>query len=124
MFSSCDSFWNDLKGNIIIKLVSVFNIFSRGDYYINSLFLISRFLWACYIVQGVYKIYPGRAVWVIIGCFLLPSTIYFSSGIHKDGMVFLMLAVVDLQCLSILQQNRFTIKRFAVDLYQFDPAYF
>ena len=43
MFSSGDSYWNDLKGNIVIKLVSIFNIFSRGDYYITACFLISFF---------------------------------------------------------------------------------
>ncbi|MBK8494618.1 MAG: hypothetical protein IPL50_06000 [Chitinophagaceae bacterium] len=38
IFNSFNSYWNDLENNILIKLVSVFNIFSRGDYYINSLF--------------------------------------------------------------------------------------
>ena len=38
LFSTGDSYWNDLRGNIVIKLISLFNLFSRGDYYINSLF--------------------------------------------------------------------------------------
>ena len=56
-----DSYWNDLRGNIIIKLVSVFNIFSRGDYYINSLFFnFVIFFGAYYFVQVIYQIYPGK----------------------------------------------------------------
>ena len=48
---------------------------------------------------------------MIIGCFLLPSTIYFSSGIHKDGLVFLMLSVLVYCVYQWLQQNKLTIKR-------------
>jgi hypothetical protein len=95
MFSSMDSYWNDLKGNIIIKLVSVFNIFSRGDYYINSLFFNFLVFFAHIILYRIFiKIYSDRKWLVIIGCFLLPSTLYFTSGIHKDGLVFLLLAVL------------------------------
>jgi hypothetical protein len=106
-FSSVNSFWNDLKGNIIIKLVSVFNIFSRGDYYINSLFFNFLVFFGHVALYRVFaKVYPGRSILVIIGCFLLPSLIYFSSGIHKDGIVFLMLAVLIYCVYQSLQQNR------------------
>ncbi|MFZ1307115.1 MAG: hypothetical protein WAT20_12540 [Ferruginibacter sp.] len=95
MFSSGDSYWNDLKGNIVIKLVSVFNIFSRGNYYINSLFFNFIIFFGHVIFYRLFiKMFPAKQVWVIIGCFLLPSTLYFSSGIHKDGLVFLMLAIL------------------------------
>ncbi len=112
MFSSGNSYWNDLKGNIIIKLVSVFNIFSRGDYYINSLFFNFIIFFAHVILYRLFiKIYPGRQVWVIIGSFLLPSTLYFSSGIHKDGLVLLLMAVVIYSVYQSLTKNSFTIKR-------------
>ncbi len=110
-FSSVNSFWNDLKGNIIIKLVSVFNIFSRGDYYINSLFFNFLVFFGHVALYRVFtKAYPGRNVLVIIGCFLLPSTIYFSSGIHKDGIVFLMLSILIYCIYQSLQQKRVTKK--------------
>lgn len=110
-FSSVDSFWNDLKGNIIIKLVSVFNIFSRGDYYINSLFFNFLVFFGHVALYRVFtKVYPGSSTLVIIGCFLLPSLIYFSSGIHKDGIVFLMLAVLIYSVYQSLEQNRLNKK--------------
>lgn len=112
MFSSGDSYWNDLKGNIVIKLVSIFNIFSRGDYYINSLFFNFIIFFGHVILYRLFiKMFPGRRVWVIIGCFLLPSTLYFSSGIHKDGIVFLMMAVVIYSVYQSLSKNLFSIKR-------------
>lgn len=112
MFSSGDSYWNDLKGNIVIKLVSIFNIFSRGDYYINSLFFNFIIFFGHVILYRLFiKIYPRNQLWVIIGCFFLPSTLYFSSGIHKDGLVFLMMAVVIYSVYQSLLKNSFTTKR-------------
>ena len=111
VFSSMNSFWNDLKGNIIIKLVSIFNIFSRGDYYINSLFFNFLVFFGHVALYRVFiKVYPGRSTLVLIGCFLLPSMLYFSSGIHKDGIVFLILAILIYCIYQSLQQNRFTKK--------------
>jgi hypothetical protein len=112
IFSSGDSYWNDLKGNIVIKLVSVFNIFSRGDYYINSLFFNFIIFFGHVILYRLFiKMFPGRNVLVIIGCFLLPSTLYFSSGIHKDGLVFLMLAILIYSVYQCLLKNRVNSKR-------------
>lgn len=55
--------------------------------------------------------FPGKQILVIIGCFLLPSTLYFSSGIHKDGLVFLMLAMLIYSIYQSILKNRFNLKR-------------
>ncbi|MBK8610556.1 MAG: DUF2142 domain-containing protein [Chitinophagaceae bacterium] len=112
LFGSGDSYWNDLEGNILIKIVSVFNIFSRGDYYINSLFFNFIIFFGHVIWYRLFiKIYPGKNALVIIGCFLLPSTLYFASGIHKDGLVFLLLAVLLYSVFQSLVKEKFTLKR-------------
>lgn len=112
IFSSFNSYWNDLKGNIIIKLVSIFNIFSRGNYYINSLFFNFLVFFGHIILYRLFiKLFPARQLLVIIGCFLLPSTLYFSSGIHKDGIVFLLLAILIYSVYQSILKNKFTIKR-------------
>ncbi|WP_462253906.1 hypothetical protein, partial [Ferruginibacter sp.] len=74
MFDSFQSFWNDLRNNIIIKFLSVCNIFSRGNYYINSLF----FNFFCFLGHVAFyrifiQIYKKQQWAVIICCFLLPS---------------------------------------------------
>jgi len=35
---SSGSYWNDTRSNLIVKLLSVFNIFSGKNFYINTLF--------------------------------------------------------------------------------------
>lgn len=112
LFSSFDSFWNDLKNNVVIKTVSVFNLFSRGNYYINSLFFNSLIFFGHLSLFRLFSaIYPGRKWAVITGTFLLPSCLYFSSGIHKDAIVFLSLAVFLYLVHRSLQEGRAGWKR-------------
>ena len=37
-FGSQNSYWNDLKSNVFIKILSIFDIFSFGQYYVNVVF--------------------------------------------------------------------------------------
>ena len=111
IFSSHDSYWNDLKGNLLIKLVSIFNIFSRGDYYINSLFFNFIIFFGHVILYKLFTLIFKKQKWlVIIGCFLLPSTLYFSSGMHKDAIVLLMLSIL-IYCVYMILKEKYTTRR-------------
>ncbi len=111
VFDSFHSFWNDLRNNMIIKLVSVFNIFSRGDYYINSLFFNFIIFFGHVALYRVFtKVFAGQNKLLIVCCFLLPSMLYFTSGIHKDGIVFLMLALICYTIFNALQKKSLSWK--------------
>lgn len=91
---SSGSYWNDLRANIIYKCLAFLNIFSRGNYYVNSLLLnFVSFLGHVCLYRVFKHIYPNKKIEIIIGVFLLPSLLYFSSGIHKDLFVFTALCV-------------------------------
>ena len=93
-FGSSGSYWNDLRTNIIFKVLGVMDIFSRGNYYINSLFFNTITFFGHIALYRVFShVYPGKKIQSIVGCFLLPSMLYFSSGIHKDPIVFTAMAV-------------------------------
>lgn len=110
-FGSDFSYWNDLRTNIIFKILGVMDIFSRGNYYINSLFFNAfAFLGHIGLFRVFSHIYPGKKLQVVVGCFLLPSMLYFSSGIHKDLIVFTALAVF-CYCLYVSLDCGFTRKR-------------
>jgi hypothetical protein len=112
MLDSVQSFWNDLKYNIVVKLLSVFNIFSRGNYYINSiLFNVLGFFGHVALYRVFIQVYRGRYNAVIIGCFLLPSLLYFSSAVHKDCIVFTAIGILCLALYQSFNQNKLTLKR-------------
>lgn len=101
VLESTNSYWNDLKTNLVIKFISVCNIFSQGNYYINSLFFnLIGFLGHLAFYRVFIQLYPARKWAVIIGCFLLPSMLCFSSGVHKDGIMFTCMGLV---CLAMYQ---------------------
>ncbi len=109
-FRSTGSYWNDLKNTIIIKILACCNFLSSGNYYINSLFFnFAGFLGHIALYRVFTNIFPARKWPVIIGCFLLPSTLYFSSGIHKDLIVFIL---VSFYCYALYFsfENKFRLK--------------
>jgi hypothetical protein len=112
LLDSVQSFWNDLKYNIVVKLLSIFNIFSRGNYYINSIFFnVLGFFGHVALYRVFIQVYRGRYNAVIIGCFLLPSLLYFSSALHKDCIVFAAIGMLCFTLYESFKQNRLSLKR-------------
>ena len=112
-FNSVGSYWNDLKNTLIGKLLACCNIFSRGNYYINSVFFnFIGFFGHVALYRVFADIYKNKKWPVIIGCFLLPSTLYFSSGIHKDLIVFSMLGLYS-YALYFSLKNKLSLKYWA-----------
>ena len=87
-FETTDSYWNDLKGNLFIKILSVFNIFSFGHYYVNVIFYSFITLFgAIAIFQVMTDVFPGKKMVILLATFLVPSFLYWTSGIHKEGLI-------------------------------------
>lgn len=107
-----ESYWNDLKGNILIKILSIFDILSFGHYYVNVIFYSFITL---YGPVGVYRVmidvFPGRKIPILIATFLVPSFLYWTSGIHKDGLVFTGIAIIVYNMYFGLKEQRFNLKR-------------
>ena len=94
-FGSKDSYWNDLKANVFIKLLSVFNIFSFGHYYVNVIFYAFISLFG---PMAIYRVMtdavPRQKQLVLVTTFFIPSFFYWSSGIHKEGLIFIGIALI------------------------------
>ena len=118
-FDAVGSYWNDLRNNIIVKMLAFFNLVSMGNFYINSLLLnVIGFFGHVALYRIFQQLYPEQKKALIIGCFLIPTTLYFSSGIHKDLIVFTSLAIYAYQ-LYFSVQPRTTIKRITILLISF-----
>jgi len=90
-----NSYWNDLKGNIFIKILSIFNIFSFGHYYTNVIFYSFISMFGPIAVYRVMNdVYPGKKLQILIAVFLIPSFLYWASGLHKEGLIFLGFSLV------------------------------
>lgn len=106
-----DSYWNDAKGNFFIKFLSVFNIFSQGYYYINVIFYSFISLFGPIALYRVMKdVYPEKPIAVLVATFLIPSFLYWTSGIHKEGLMFTGIALIIFHVHFGLKENKIGFK--------------
>ncbi len=111
-FGSKDSYWNDLKGNVFTKLLSIFDIFSLGHYYVNVIFYAFISLFG---PMAIYKVmvdvFPAQKNIVLLTTFFVPSFFYWSSGIHKEGLIFAGIALIIYHIYFGHKEKKFGIKR-------------
>lgn len=107
--SSNNSWWNDLHNNAFTFLLSFFNILSFGNYYINVIFYSFLTLLGPVAIYRVMKdMYPGKELLILLVTFLLPSFIYWTSGIHKDGIIFAGLSLIIYNVYFGLKERHFS----------------
>ncbi len=111
-FGTTDSYWNDLKGNLFVKILSVFNIFSFGHYYVNVVFYSFITLFGAIAIYRVMAdVFPGRKMVILLATFLVPSFLYWTSGIHKEGLIFTGISLI-VYCIYFgTKEKKFGIKR-------------
>ncbi|MEO6613174.1 MAG: hypothetical protein ABIT05_14915 [Chitinophagaceae bacterium] len=114
-FESTDSYWNDLKGNLFIKVLSVFNIFSFGHYYVNVIFYSFITLFGTIAIYKVMTdVFPGKRITVLLATFLVPSFLYWTSGIHKEGLIFTGISLI-VYCMYFgLKEKKWGIKKIMI----------
>ena len=111
-FGSSDSYWNDLKGNVFVKLLSLFNIFSFGHYYVNVIFYSYITLFGPIAIFRVMKdIFPTTKLSLLLAAFFIPSFIYWTSGIHKEGLIFLGVSLIIYHLYFGWKEKKYTLTR-------------
>ncbi|MGQ0738453.1 MAG: hypothetical protein ACT4OJ_05280 [Bacteroidota bacterium] len=111
-FDSNDSYWNDLKGNILVKLFSVLNIFSFGHYYVNVIFFSFLTLFgAMAIFKVMNDVFPGKKHIILLATFLVPSFLYWTSGLHKEGLIFTGISLIVYSIYFGTKEKRWGAKR-------------
>lgn len=110
--STTDSYWNDLKGNFFIKILSVFDLFSLRNYYINIIFYSFITLFGPFALYRVMAdVFARKNFALLIACFLVPSFLYWTSGIHKEGLIFTGIALIIYSVYFGLKEKKWGIKR-------------
>ncbi|UAY51380.1 hypothetical protein [Ferruginibacter albus] len=108
--ATTNSYWNDLKSNVMIKLDSLFDILSFGNYYVNTVFYnFIVFFGGIALFRIFTDVYNNRKCELIVACFLLPSLLYFGSSIHKDGLILLAISGIVYHIHQSLKTSRISI---------------
>src|SRR5688572_5213555 len=79
---------SDLEYWIITKPLAIFNIFSRGNYYVNVVFFNLLTFWGQYLVFKVFAThFPYRRRLLVLLVFLVPPITFWLSGIRPDAWI-------------------------------------
>jgi len=106
------SFWNNLRTNLLAKMLSVFDLFSLKSFLINTLFYNFLIFFGCVALYKVFiKIFPKSFYQLVVCIFLLPSALFFSAMIHRDGLILLSLSMIIYHLFFILNEQQFSWKR-------------
>lgn len=106
-----NSYWNDLKDNLIIKFISVLHLFSGGNYYVNVvLYNFAVFFGLIALFRVFVKAFQAGAVITATFVFLLPSVLFYGSTIHKDGIIMALTGAVVFHVWRALESS-FSLKR-------------
>ncbi len=95
VFSAENSFWDDLAGNVLLKTLALVSFVCFKNFYITTLvFGFAGLTGSLYFFKYFIGFFPSHKNLVAAGSFLLPSTLLFTSGIHKDTLIFISLAAL------------------------------
>jgi hypothetical protein len=109
---SQNSWWNDVKANFFIKIMAFFDLFSFGNYYINVIFYSFLSLFGPMAIYKVMKdVFPLQKTPVLIACFFAPSFLYWTSGLHKEGLIFLSLSLIIYHLYFGFKERKFKFSR-------------
>lgn len=105
-----ESFWNDFGEKFLFKLLAIANVFTRGNYYLNALLVNMVAFFGSVLLYKVFnKAFQSKFI-AVVSAFLVPSAIFFSSGIHKDAEIFF-LSSVYVYCMYFGFREKMTFKR-------------
>ena len=107
-----NSWWNDLKGTFFVKTLAILNLASFGHYYVNVIFYAFISMFGPMALYRVMKdVFPDKKIPILLAIFLVPSVLYWTSGVHKDGVIFFGLMYAIYHLYYGLKENRFSVLR-------------
>jgi len=84
-----------VRSTFLAKFASIVNIFTNQNYWITSLwFSFVSFLSSWYLVRTVTRRFPHSKVAAASAFLFLPTEVFWSSGILKEGLAFAALLIV------------------------------
>jgi len=112
LLDDSNSYWNNLRNILLAKMLSVFDLFSFKSFLINTLFFNFLVFFGVVALYRVFiKLFPALSIQLIICIFLLPSALFFSAMIHRDGLILLSISMIIYHLYFMLNQRQFSWKK-------------
>lgn len=117
IFSGENSYWNDLKSNVIIKFLAICNVVTFKNYYANLVIFNFLFLFG---LVGIFRLltphFQHKKILLIISIFFMPSFLFWESGLHKDGILFSAIGMIFYWMNDLLNRKKTLAKGIGVVL--------
>lgn len=115
LLEDSNSFWNNFRTNLIAKMLSVFDFFSLKNFWINTLFFNFLVFCGCVALYKTFiQLFP-KGFWQLIFCiFLFPSALFYTSMIHRDGLIFLSLSMIIYHLFFLIQTRTSFLKNILI----------
>jgi hypothetical protein len=95
-----------LENNLIVKILTIGNIFGGSNYYINVVFFNFVLFWGHYWLFNLYvQEFPQKRKPLLLLIFFFPPLVFWLSGIRGDGMVLFFTALLLLHFRRWLYNN-------------------
>ncbi|HYV91384.1 MAG TPA: hypothetical protein VE978_06360 [Chitinophagales bacterium] len=86
-YAAAMSYWNDMSAYSIVRFHALSSLFSLGYYYVDVVFYnFFTLIGLLYLFLFFLEILSDKKYFLLIVVFFFPSILFWSSGIHKDGI--------------------------------------
>jgi len=98
---------NDLEHYFLHKLLAVFNLFTRGNYYMNAVLFSFVTFWGHYwLFQTLVRAFPAKRKIIFLLVFFFPPALFWLSGIRADGLLLFFTALLLMHFPNWVQHRR------------------
>ncbi|MBE7169737.1 MAG: hypothetical protein INR73_04060 [Williamsia sp.] len=110
-YSTSNSFWSDFEEVLFVRMLALFDVLSLGNYYVNVvLFCFVAYLGHLLLYRLMVGYHPQSAPFLRVGIFYYPVVLFWLSGIRKEGLLLLGMAVLLYYFNKLLQKKGSPIK--------------
>lgn len=119
LLETSQSFWNNLKTNVIVKTLAILDVLTRRNFYVNTLiFNIPVFFGTVALFRALKTYFQKYHSILAISVFLFPSALFYTSSIHRDGLVWMSLGLI-IYVLNQFFSKGYSWKRLLLFLFSF-----
>jgi hypothetical protein len=120
LFSGTNSYWNDLKSTVIVKLLAICNVLTFKNYFADLVWFNLIFFAGCVMFYAfLQRLFTLKKILLISCVFLIPSFLFWCSGIHKDGLIFFSLALIVSHFYRLLKNKKINLSSLLTLLFAF-----